>query len=155
QSVREWKWLTLAIVRIGMGDSVQIVSGAKTHVSRSRNNGTALVTAIGGRPLLNCASGQRDQVGRVAAIERQFENALVFYDRADANSARFHHRCIRLDFDLFGNLPNLHDGIDECSVIDLQHNACLNKRSKSRQGGFKPIGSESQIPRSLLIPAQT
>ena len=48
-------------------------------------------------------AGEEDQLGRLPAVQRQLDDALVVDDLADAGRVRFDHRRVRGDGDLLAD----------------------------------------------------
>ena len=65
--------------------------------------------------------GHRNQIGGVASVERQFQNALVLQHLSDAGGLRLHLR--RVGFDLYGlrRSADLQRNIDRWVDRHLQH----------------------------------
>src|SRR5947207_5241513 len=89
----------------------------------------------------NSSAGKNNQFGHLTPIERQFHNAHVIDDLADAGVARFHERGIRLNFYSFGNLTDCHHDVDFGIGTNLQDDSRLYKHPEHRKGGFQSIGS--------------
>src|SRR5437870_3761412 len=62
---------------------------------------SALHGTAGSYACLNRGAGKRDEVGNLPAVERQFQNSLIFDDRSDARGSRLDLSGVRLNFDLF------------------------------------------------------
>ena len=78
----------------------------------------------------HCRSRERDQIGYLPAIQRQFHNALLFDDLADTDVARLDQSGVRLNLDLFADLSDFKRWIDDGIAIDLQHDSRLHERAK-------------------------
>ena len=72
-----------------------------------------------------CRACQHDQIGDVAAVERQLQNLLGVDERSDSRTPRLDQRGIRFDRDALLELANFQDGIDNRTAVDLQHDAGL------------------------------
>src|SRR5262249_36204891 len=66
-------------------------------------------------------SGKRDQIRHIAAVQRQFDDALVFDYRTNRGSPGFDQRGVRLDLNLFGDLSNLESWINHRTAVHLQN----------------------------------
>ena len=110
----------------------------------------AVVARRGSRP--DRSAGQRNQVGDVAAVERQLEDALVFHDLTDADVPGFHQRRAGLDLHRLGKLAKLEDDVDGGTAIDLQHDAGLHIRPEPRQRRFQSVRANGQIRQHIGAP---
>src|SRR5262245_56184226 len=81
-------------------------------------------------------TGECDQIGDVASVERELENALVLNNCADCRSACLNERGIGLNLDLLGYLTDLQGRINHWTAVDLQNDSGLHKGAKSRQSCF-------------------
>ena len=93
----------------------------------------------------NSGAGQQDQFLCLTPIERQIQYALIIDHLPHGRILGFDKGSIGLDFDLFGNLAHCQNRINDRAAVDLQHNACLNIRSKARQCRFEPIRTQRQV----------
>src|SRR5207249_9504349 len=82
--------------------------------------------STGWRYLLGGPAEQHEFL-RVAAVERQFDNARGFHDLTDADAASLDQTRVGLNFNLFGNLADLQDDPDSRIAVNLQHNAGLHE----------------------------
>ena len=68
-------------------------------------------------------SRERDQLGRVASIEREFLDSLVLNDPADCGAAGFDQRRCRFNGDRFGEFADGHLDDDLGISVDLQNDS--------------------------------
>ena len=68
---------------------------------------------------LNCGSRNQNQIRDPAAIERQFDDAHIVHDLADAGASRLHQSGIRLNIDFIGDLSDLKHCVDHGIAVDL------------------------------------
>ena len=90
------------------------------------------------------ASCERDQIGDLPSVQWKVQDARIFDNLTDTHVAGFHQRRIRLYFDLLRNLADFQNRIDSGAAVDLQYDARLNERSKTRQARFEAIGTKRQ-----------
>ena len=119
-----------------MRSSVQHVSQAVGQSSADRNDVCRVLTVCSCDAAADGVSGDSDQLLDIARVKRQLEHPHVIDHLADARVPRFHERCIRLNFDCLGNLPDLQTHINRWIAADLKHNSSLCKRPKSRKRCF-------------------
>src|SRR5262249_30678409 len=93
----------------------------------------------------NGAAGKRDQIGHVAAVERQFENPLILDHLADAYASCFNQRGIGLNLNLLADLSNFEDRIYHRRGIYLQNNSRLHERTEARYRRFQAIGPRAEM----------
>src|SRR5207247_6890298 len=79
---------------------------------------------------------KRDQIIDVSSIQRQFENAGVLDNLADAGISSFHECGIRLYFHLLGNLSDFEYRIDDGAGVNLKNDSGLHEGAESRQSRF-------------------
>ena len=89
-----------------MGRPVQVVLNAITGRSRHGDVHTGVHVVCRRRSSLHRKSGSRDQISRLATVERQLQNALVLDNGSDANAACFNLRSIGLHIDPFRHRTN-------------------------------------------------
>ena len=83
--------------------------------------------AVAGDTLRNYGAGILDQVGRDAAVERQFQNALVLHHGSDARGLRFHQRSVRLHRYLFAYVTDFERDVDGRVAGNLQDDSRLHR----------------------------
>src|SRR5436190_7397893 len=71
-------------------------------------------------------SGQENELGHLASVQRQLENALIVHDGSHAGVSRFNQSSVGADLDRLSNLTDLEDGINGGVAIDLKHDSSLN-----------------------------
>ena len=76
-------------------------------------------------------------------------NPLHFDDLAYADTARFHLRGIRLNFDLFADLADFQGRVDHRIRIHLQDDTGLNESPETRQRRFHSIGPSRQTRQTI------
>src|SRR5262249_12144475 len=103
------------------------------------------VTAIqdvGGR---RRCPGQGNELVRLTPIQRQFQNAGIFHDLADACIPRFHQRRICLHLDALGYLTDLEGDVDNRIASYLQYDTGLYEAFEPRQRCFQTIWTDRQV----------
>ena len=89
--------------------------------------------------------GERDQIDRIATVERQRENALVPHDLPEAGIARLDERRRRLHLHgLFHRAERQFD-VDHRRVADLQHETGAHVRLEAGKVHVQPIRPDRQI----------
>src|SRR5438876_4207302 len=94
---------------------------------------------------LNRGAGKRDQVCHVSSVERQLEDSRILDNLADARASRLYESGVRLDLDLFTDLADFKNQVDDRIAVDLQNNSRLKKAPKSRQSRLEPVRTDCQI----------
>ena len=88
---------------------------------------------------------KRNEVGYVAPVQRQIQNAQVVDHRAYSSAPRLDLGRIRLYFHLLGHLPDFKNGINHSTCVDLQHDSRLQKAPEPRQSSFEPVRTSHEI----------
>ena len=88
--------------------AVQRVVQSRVQSASDRNIALRerISAAAGDRGRRRRRAGKSDQLDHLPSIQRQFENAGILDNLADARVSCFHQRRIRLNFDLLGHLPD-------------------------------------------------
>jgi hypothetical protein len=125
--------------------SVERVRHAELQPAGDGNVHAALeVPAV--RPVgLDRRAGEDDEVGDLAALERQLHDPFLIDDGADAGAADVHER--RRAFDGYG-LLDVAQGerdIDRRPRIDLQHDAGLHVGAEPLQRDLQLVGTDRQV----------
>src|SRR5205823_2656313 len=81
----------------------------------------------------------------IPRIERQLEYADIIDDLSDAGVSSFHQRCIRLDFDSFGDLADLKGDINYWIAAHLKYESGSRECPESRKHGLQAIRADWQI----------
>src|SRR5262245_35666781 len=131
-----------AIEGVGIA-SVRTSRDRKPRDTRETPRGLRLHTRLRRRPY------QRDQVLRLAADQRQFQNLCVRDDFADTCGAGFHHRGVGLHFHGLGYLTYFQHGVDDACGIDLQDDSALNERPESHQRRLNSIWANRQVRQNV------
>ena len=88
---------------------------------------------------------ERHQVGDLASIQRELENAFVFDHLAYGRAACFNLHGIRLHFHLFRNLTYFEYKIDHRAAVHLQHDAGLDVGAKSGKSRLQAIWARRNV----------
>src|SRR5260370_22486097 len=96
--------------------------------SRNRHNGRRIVPngirAAVARALV-CHTGKKYEFRYLAAVEWQFENALIVNHCSDSGTARLDERCVSLNLNGLTDLADLQNRIDGRITIDLKDDSGL------------------------------
>ena len=92
--------------------SIQEIPNAVEHSSSDRNVQAARHARSSNLARWNRRAGQLDQLDRIAAVERQFQNPLVLDDGSHTCGLRFNERRIGLDLHLFIDCADLKRDVD-------------------------------------------
>ena len=135
QRVGEGQRQVQVVVRVVVGGAVEHVGDAKALTAGDGNRAPALHAAAGGveRRLRHRRARQRDQVHRVAAVERQRLDALVLDHLADARAARFDQRRGGLHGHRLGDLAERERDVDLGVGVDRAARCRSAGRSGSRR----------------------
>jgi hypothetical protein len=90
------------------------------------------------------------QVGGIASVERQVQDALVVHHLADAEIAGFDGERARLDRHGLLDLPHRHSDDDGRRRTDLQHDAGLRVRPEALQRGLETVRTNGEIRQQEL-----
>ena len=90
-------------------------------------------------------SGKDNQIGDLAAVQRQLHHAKVIHHLADTGGPSFHQRRVRLNLDLVGNLADFENRIDHRVGADLQHDPRLDKRAESGKSRLQPVRTNRKV----------
>ena len=92
-----------------------------------------------------CRTVQLDKVGNLTAVQGEFEDALIFHDGPHALTSGFDECSVCLYFNLFADLPDFQDGIDDLIRIHLQDDSDLKKCSKPGQCGLEFVRANREV----------
>ena len=91
-----------------------------------------------------------DQIGSLAAVERQIENALILDHRADAGVLRFHLRRIGFHLHCLRNRADVQSHVDGRIGGHLKHDAGLDIVGEARLGDFQAIRPDGQVRENVI-----
>ena len=86
-----------------------------------------------------------DQVGDLASLQRQLDNALLLDDLADACALRVHERRRRLDGNRLGQLAQSKGDVDRRRRGHLQDDARLDIGAEAREHDLEPVRPDGQV----------
>ena len=128
-----------------MHRAVEHVGDAERLPAGDRVANAALHAAAGGRPRRHGGAGDDDEVGGVAAVERQLLDALVLDDLPDRRAARFDQRRGRLDRDRLAQLTERQRDVDDGVGIDLEDDAGLLEAAEAGEADLEPVRPDRQV----------
>ena len=94
---------------------------------------------------LHGRAGDHDQVGDLAALERQLDDPLVLDDVADAGAAHIDDRRGRLDRDRLLEIADRELRVERRRGADLQHDAGLDVGTESLERHLQPVRAGRQV----------
>ena len=124
-----------------MRDPVQVVLDAIAHTAGDGNVHAPGHAVLRRGPGLDGQSRQRDQVGRLAPIERQIEDPLGLDHGAHTRASRFDRGRARLHLDRFRDLADAEHHQNHRIAANLQLDSSLQVAAKSLLGCFQSIGA--------------
>ena len=92
-------------------------------------------------------AGQEDQLGGVAAVQGQFDDAGLIHHLADAGAVSFHHAGVRLDHDFLAERADLKGCVDHRVAVHLKHDSGLDESVEPVLGdgeAIRPHGKTGQ-----------
>src|SRR5207247_4515796 len=90
-----------------------------------------------------------EQICYLTAYEREFQHPRVFDDLPDTGRPRFHQRCVGLNFDCLGNLPDIEHRVHNRAAVDLENDPRLNEGSKSGKRYFELVWTNRQVGQDI------
>ena len=118
--------------------AVEIVVGGIRLAARHRVGHRSRIVESVDRPVcailrssIDRRARQRNQVRRLAAVQRKVHYLLRVDDLQDRGALRLHHGCVSLHLHLLRNDANLHRHIDLRVVANFQHDTCLHVTRKA------------------------
>ena len=96
-------------------------------------------------PWVVAIAGQQDQLGRLARVQRQFDDFLVADDLADAAAVRFHRQGLGLHHDLFADRADLQGRVDDRVGIDVEHDAGLDVGGEAVLGDLHAVRPDREV----------
>ena len=156
KSVRKRKGNIAVVGRVLVMGTVQCErdSGVQSTGNRiARGCESIAAVAIRDRGRVRTA-GQSDQIDNVPAIQWQIQDAGVLHNLTHSHTAGFDQRGIRLNLNLFADLPDFQNRIENGVAVDFQHNAGLDEGPETRQRRFNLIRADCKVrqdERSRLI----
>ena len=89
-------------------------------------------------------AGDRNELRRIAAIERQVDDALLIDDLGDRVLLRLHHAGVGVYLDLLRHCTHPHGDVDLDVVVDSEKDAVLDVGLKSGDRRLKRVGADGQ-----------
>ena len=112
QRVREGQRQVQVVVGVVVHRAVERVGDAVRQAAADRDRDAARVVARRRRLLIDRRSGEHQQAGHLAPLQRQLDDALVFDDFADAGAAHVDERRRGFDRDRFREVANRQCRVD-------------------------------------------
>ena len=100
------------------------------------------VRRLGG--LDGCANHEHQRCW-VPAVKGQFDDSLVFNDRADPGAADVHQRRCGFDSNRFLERTDLEGGIDRRGCADLEHDSGLHVGAEALQRNLEPVRTGREV----------
>ena len=92
---------------------------------------------------------RQNQLGRVASIQRQFQDSLRFHSLADTNGSGLHKRRVGLNLDLLGTLTHFERHVNDRIAVYLQHDSGLYERPEAGQSCFQFVRTQRQVRQNI------
>ena len=149
--IRERQRQIQVVIRVVVHRAVEDPRDAERQAAGQRIGLTAAAAAhaAAGRIVLRLRHGrgeQRQQVRRVASVERQLEDAFVLHHLADAKRARLDRLRVGGDGDGFLDCAELEDDRDIRIAIHLQDDAGLDRSAESLKRHLETIRPDREVP---------
>src|SRR5215471_2900106 len=148
ESVWKWKRQVQIVFGIVVRSPVEHVIETAVHAAADLDDDSRVIPdsrVKRGIGRGNGSSGEEDQFGGIAAIERQLQNPLVIDDIAYSGTAGFDESRVGLDFHFIGDLSDLKNGIHCWSRSNLQRDSGLYISPEAGQSRFDRIRSDRQV----------
>ena len=144
--VRERKRQVRVVVEIAVHRAVERVGNAGAQTTRDRNRHA--VVAIEVLQHLACVdggTGEHDQVGHVAPLQRQLDDLGLLDHVTDTGCADVDQWRRALDGDGLLQVSHREHNVDRRHATDLQHDAALHVGAESLQRDFQPVRAGGQV----------
>ncbi len=128
-----------------MRRTVERVGHAERQAATDRDEHAARHAAGGGGAGLDGGAGEHDQVGDLAALQRQLQDRLVVHDRADARAADVDERRRGLHGDRLLERAHGERRIDRRRPAHLQDDARLHVGPESLERDLEPVGPGRKV----------
>jgi len=139
-----YSWQILVAQRIVVRAPVEPVGDAALRAAGDRNHGRRRIRRAK-RPALACGRSERQQVGELAAVERQILDFLRSGDLADTGVLDLHHRGSRLDGNFLRDGADLQRDVDRGIDADLKDDAVLHVLAEALLGHGELIRAHRQL----------
>ena len=133
-----------------MHGAVEKIRNAKRLTARHRDVHAALEVAVARRAGLDGRARQHDEIGDLAPLQRQLQDALLFDHLRDARAAHVDERRRRLDGHRFGEVAYAEHDVDRRRRRHLQHDPRLCVGPEALKRGFQPIRTNRQVGHQIV-----
>src|SRR5439155_2353625 len=147
--IGKWQRQSLTVVRVEVADSVQAIRRSEAQAAGCRYDQPVGETPVSCRIQQDGRASQKDQLGSVASVERQFQDPLVLDELPNADVPRLDRDSVGLYLDRVRHLAHLQYWVDYCTAVDLQDNASLHVSPEPGQSSLQPIRSEHQVRQDI------
>jgi len=99
---------------------------------------------------VDSAAGERHELRRLAAVQRQADDLLLAHDQAHAGTARLDLARIPRDGDRFLNRADFQCDLDRARVADGEHDASLLECREALKFGGQAVRTNRQVREDVL-----
>jgi hypothetical protein len=145
ERIRERQRQVGVVLRVVVHGAVEQVRHAEGQPARHRHVDAAAKAAAVGAAGVHGRSGEHEQGGDVAPLERQLDDALAFHDFADAGAANVDERRRGFNRHGFREVAQAERHVDGGRRGHLEDDAGLRVRAEPLEHHFQPIGARRQV----------
>ena len=146
ERIRERKREIPVVVHIVVQGAVQCEAhtGAETTRNRDRD-GIRAAACVRHRTRVHRGPGQHDQIGDLAALERELDDAFLLHHFGHAGALHVHEGCRGFHGDRLFETANRELDVEHRCGPDLQDDAGSCEGAEALELGFQPIGTGDEV----------